>query len=96
MITQLDGFSLVNTEWDRPFMGTIIRIPLRNASQAAVSEISNKETTTDDVRDALNSFADDMGSNGLLFLKSVRRIVLSINDQLMTEVKITSKDSLAE
>ncbi|ERF72113.1 hypothetical protein EPUS_02904 [Endocarpon pusillum Z07020] len=96
MITQLDGFSLVNTEWDRPFMGTIIRIPLRTASQAAVSEISNKETTTDDVRDALDSFADDMGSNGLLFLKSVRRIVLSINDQLMTEVKITSKDSLAE
>ena len=96
MITQLSGFSLVNTEWDRPFIGTIIRIPLRNASQAAVSEISNKETTTGDVRDALNSFADDMGSNGLIFLKSVRRIVLSINDQLMTEVKITNRDSLAE
>lgn len=95
MISQLGGFSLLNTEWKRPFEGTIIRIPLRNASQASVSEISNKETTTGDVRDALNSFADDMGSNGLLFLRSVRRIALSINDQLVTEIKITSKDSLA-
>jgi hypothetical protein len=42
---------------------------------------SIKEASTHDVRYAMDSFANDMGSNGLLSLKSVQRIVLSIDDQ---------------
>jgi hypothetical protein len=43
--------------------------------------LSIKEASTHDVRYAMDSFANDMGSNGLLFLKSAQRIVLSIDDQ---------------
>ena len=91
MVNQLDCFSLLNTKWEDPFHGTIIRIPLRNASQAGRSEISKVETTKNDVRDALHSFANDMGSSGLLFLKSVRRIVLSVDLERLSEVKVTNE-----
>ncbi len=94
MINQLDCFSLVNTEWEHPFGGTIIRIPLRNASQAQRSEISKLETTEKDVQDSMESFANEMGSNGLLFLKSVRRIVLSINDKQLNEVEVINGHDL--
>jgi hypothetical protein len=96
MTNQLDCFSLLNTEWGRPFKGTIIRIPLRNASQAARSEISKTMTTTHDVQNALESFANDMGSNGLLFLKSVQRIVLSVDNEQLSEVEVTNTGDLAE
>jgi hypothetical protein len=96
MKNQLDGFSLMNTECARSFEGTIIRIPLRNRSQAARSEISKTTTTTTDVKNALESFANDMGSNGLLFLKSVKRIVLSIDNEQLSEVEVTNTDNLAE
>jgi len=96
MKNQLDGFSLLNTEWARSFEGTLIRVPLRNRSQAARSEISKTTTTTQDVKNALESFANDMGSNGLLFLKSVKRIVLSINNEQLSEVEVINIDDLAE
>jgi hypothetical protein len=96
MKNQLDSFSLLNTEWTRPFKGTIIRIPLRSRSQAAQSEISKTTTTTIDVKNALESFANDMGSNGLLFLKSVKRIVLSINNEQLSEVEVINTDDLAQ
>lgn len=94
MINQLRCFSLFNTEWGIRFNGTIIRIPLRNASQAQRSEISKTETLIHDVQESMDSFASDMGSSGLLFLKSVQRIVLSINDELLNEVEVTNKDDL--
>ena len=90
MTNQLRCFSLINTEWQRPFYGTIIRIPLRNASQAKKSEISTKETTTDDIEHSLNSFAEEMGSDGLLFLNSVQRIVMSIDDKQVNEIEVTN------
>lgn len=94
MINQLDCFSLLNTEWEQPLHGTIIRIPLRNASQAERSEISKKETTEEDVQNAIESFGEEMGSNGLLFLKSIRRIVLCIDNEQLSEVEVTSKYDL--
>jgi len=94
MTNQLRCFSLINTEWQQPFQGTIIRIPLRNALQAKRSEISTKETTTDDIAHSLNSFAEEMGSDGLLFLNSVQRIVLSVDDKQLNEIEITNGDDL--
>ena len=96
MINQLRCFSLLGTEWEHPFDGTIIRIPLRSASQARRSEISKVETITNDVEDSMNSFADEMGSSGLLFLKSVQRIVLSINDKQLNEVEVINRNELTE
>jgi sacsin len=95
MVNQLACFSLLNKKWKDPFEGTIIRIPLRNAAQAVRSEISKTETTKMDVQDAIDSFAKDMGSNGLLFLKSVRHIVLSVNGEQVNEVEITNRHDLA-
>ena len=94
MMNQLHCFSLFNTNWELPFCGTIIRIPLRNASQALRSEISQVKTISDDVRDSMNSFADEMGSSGLLFLKSVQHIVLSINDEQLNEVEVINRHDL--
>jgi sacsin len=94
MINQLRWFSLLNTEWEHPFDGTIIRIPLRSATQARWSEISKTETMTNDVQDSMDSFAHEMGSSGLLFLKSVQRIVLSINDEQLNEVEVINRHDL--
>lgn len=96
MINQLACFSLLNTDWSRPFPGTIVRIPLRNAVQAGRSEISKTETAEKDVRDAISSFANDMGSNGLLFLKSVKRIVLLVNNEQLDEVEVINRQDLIE
>lgn len=94
MINQLRCFSFFGTEWEHPFGGTIIRIPLRSASQARRSEISKIETTTNDVQNSMDSFAHDMGSSGLLFLKSVQRIVLSVNDEQLNEVEVINRHDL--
>jgi sacsin len=94
MANQLGSFSLINTEWECPFNGTIIRIPLRTTSQAEQSEISKKEASIHDVQCAMESFASDMGSSGLIFLKSVKRIVLSIDDQRLDEVEIVNRHDL--
>jgi sacsin len=94
MMNQLHCFSLINTEWQRPFRGTIIRIPLRNALQAEKSGISTRETTTDDIERSLNSFAEEMGSDGLLFLNSVQRIVLSIDDKQLNDIEVTNGHDL--
>lgn len=94
MANQLHCFSLINTEWQHPFRGTIIRIPLRNASQAKRSEISKKETTTGDIERSLNTFAEEMGSDGLLFLNSVQRIVLSVDDKQLNEIEVTNEHDL--
>ena len=94
MINQLGCFSLLCTDWEHPFDGTIIRIPLRNASQASRSEISKVETITNDIQDSMNSFANDLGSSGLLFLKSVQRIVLSINHEQLNEVEVINRHDL--
>ena len=91
---QLRCFSLINSGWECPFDGTVIRIPLRNTSQAERSEISTRETSTYDVQSAMDSFANEMGSNGLLFLKSVQRIVLSIDSQQLDEVEIVNRQNL--
>jgi len=94
MMNQLHCFSLINTEWQHPFRGTIIRIPLRNALQAEKSEISTRETTTDDIERSLNTFAEEMGSDGLLFLNSVQRIVLSIDDKQLNDIEVTNGHDL--
>jgi sacsin len=94
MINQLGCFSLLNTKWEHPFQGTIIRMPLRNASQAKRSEISKTETLTNDIQHSMEGFASDMGSSGLLFLKSVQHIVFSINDELLSEVEVINRQDL--
>lgn len=94
MANQLACFSRLNTEWEHPFPGTVIRIPLRNATQAERSEIKKEEATPSDVKDSIDSFAKDMGSSGLLFLKSVRRIVLFIDDERVNEVEVINKHDL--
>lgn len=94
MANQLRCFSLINLGWERPFKGTIIRIHLRNTSQAKRSEIFSKKASIHDVRYSMDSFAGEMGSNGLLFLKSVHRIVLSVDHQRLDEVEILDEHDL--
>lgn len=96
MINQLRCFSLLKNDWSHPFDGTIIRIPLRTPSQAEGSKISNKPTATDEILSAMDSFAAEMGSEGLLFLKSVQRIVLEADHERRDEVNIVNGKDLIE
>lgn len=96
MANQLHCFSLISSEWEVPFDGRIIRIPLTSASQAKESEISPKEATIHDIRASMDNFAVEMGSNGLLFLKSVHCIVSSVDGQRINEVEILNRHDLVK
>lgn len=94
MANHLRTFALLNSEWDRPFIGTIIRIPLRSKCQAKLSEISLKETSIPDIRFSMDRFATEMGFNGLLFLKSVHQIELCVDNQQLNKIEILNKQGL--
>jgi sacsin len=96
MINQLKCFSLLNDDWNHPFVGSIIRIPLRTPSQAERSEISNKATATDDVLSAMDRFATEMGSEGLLFLKSIQKIILEVDHEQRDEINIVHRNESIE
>lgn len=90
MTNQLRCFSLVNDDWNHPFDGTIIRMPLRTPSQAERSEISNKPTVTNEILSAMDRFAAEMGSEVLFFLQSVQSIVLEDDHERRGEVNIVN------
>jgi sacsin len=96
MINQLRCFSLLNKNWEHHFDGTIIRLPLRTASQAVRSEISSESTSVDDILCSMRVFADEIGSEGLLFLKSVQQVVLEVDDKCLYDVAITNGLDLKE
>jgi hypothetical protein len=96
MINQLRCFSLLNEDWDKAFKGTIIRMPLRTTSHAGRSEISTESTSPEDILRSMHSFADEIGSEGLLFLKSVQQIVLEVNRECLNKIEITNGNDLKE
>jgi len=56
MKNQMSAFSAVMKEPDKPFDGTIIRIPLRTASQAEGSGICKRPATASDVEEVMRKF----------------------------------------
>ena len=96
MVNQLEAFSLINQEWGCPFPGTIIRIPLRTTSQAPLSDIVSNPTSIEDVKSAMDSFVAEMGESALLFLKSVRRMILHVDNQQLHEVRVLNDQEIVQ
>ncbi len=91
MRNQLSSYSSFPFEFDAPLDGTIVRIPLRTAVQARKSAIRDQETTISDVRDSMEGFATEVQQGGLLFLKSVTKVSLFVNDDRLGSTEVTNK-----
>ncbi|XP_067666364.1 sacsin-like isoform X2 [Haliotis asinina] len=73
--------------------GTLFRFPLRTEAMAEDSVISNKEITTDMIKDLLEEFKKDM-FDSVLFLHNVKKIEIasiSADGELLTEYSLESK-----
>lgn len=98
MINQLKGFSAIDEfeSFDKPLHGTIIRLPLRTDAQAKVSKISTRETDISDIEKSLTAFAQEIGIQGLLFLKSVQRIVINIDATRLHDIAVVNASEAAQ
>lgn len=72
---------------------TIIRIPLRTENQAKVSKIVGRVTTTHDIKKAFEEFGDEMKEGGLLFLKSICKIIIRIDSNVVARIEIVDNGS---
>ncbi|RUS22084.1 hypothetical protein BC937DRAFT_90449 [Endogone sp. FLAS-F59071] len=67
-------FNLFGFETNKPFEGTLFRLPLRNKLQAKRSDLSSKLYSVQDVQELLRKFKDEAFQGALLFLKHVENI----------------------
>ncbi|KAH7330503.1 hypothetical protein BKA65DRAFT_404568 [Rhexocercosporidium sp. MPI-PUGE-AT-0058] len=74
---QMVTYQFVMDHVDQPLNGTVIRIPLRNATQTLKSDISSLSTTTAEIEEVLSRFSAEFGSNGLLFMRNVTKLVIT-------------------
>lgn len=96
MINQLSAYSSFLLEFDRPLDGTIVRIPLRTVAQAGKSAIRDQRTTISDVRSSMEGFATEVHQGGLLFLKNVTKVSLSVDDEHLASTEVTNKSEVFE
>lgn len=89
----LKTFGAFDVDTSRGIEQTIIRVPLRTAAQAARSKIVNREIAVDEIRVALEQFAEEMKEGGLLFLKHIRSIILRIDNETISTIKIMQEGS---
>lgn len=83
MINQLVPFRPIVENISQPFDGTVIRIPLRTASQALTTKILDLErnpTKVADLKSVFEKFATEMAES-LLFLRHITSITLKIGDE---------------
>lgn len=80
MEDQMAAFSAITKEFDQPFDGTIIRIPLRTPEQAKTSQICGRGASFSEVAEVMQTFANDFGHTGLLFMKNISRISIVVGD----------------
>ena len=94
MKNQMSAFSAIMKEPDKPFNGTIIRIPLRTESQAKKSEICNRPTKASDIEEVAKKFSSEFGSSGLLFMKNVESIKIEIGDAVPFHMEISNVEDV--
>ncbi|KAK7038120.1 hypothetical protein R3P38DRAFT_3311332 [Favolaschia claudopus] len=76
---QLGAFkNTLNCDADGSFPGTVVRLPLRTASQAAISTIKSTVVNPLDVRQLFEDFVEKELSVVMLFLKHIRYICLKV------------------
>lgn len=70
---------------------TIIRIPLRTQAQAKTSEIVQREISVEDIKSALEQFANEIYEGGLLFLKHISKVTIRIDNDVVLTAQILGK-----
>lgn len=96
MKNQLTAYSSFLHRFDCPFEGTIIRIPLRTPLQAQESAIRDQETTILDVQSSMEGFGTEIRQGGLLFLRNVTKVVLSVDDKCFASTEVMNKSEVVE
>jgi sacsin len=94
MRDQMAAFSAITEEFDRAFEGTIIRIPLRTSEQAQKSQICSREAPYSEIAQVLQTFADEFGHTGLLFMKNVSQISIVVGDQPPMNISISNNEEV--
>jgi sacsin len=93
MKNQMAAYQTLMKHYDRPFGGTIIRVPLRTQAQAEKSEIVKRATTTPELVDVIKTFASDFGHNGLLFMRNIEKLELRAPG-VAVEIEMLDRDKL--
>ena len=75
------------------FNETIIRIPLRTEAQKETSKIAKHAISIGDIRVALEKFVQEIRAGGLLFLKHVRKVIVRVDDSVISTAQIIEDDS---
>lgn len=75
------------------FSETIIRIPLRTEAQKETSKIAKHAISIDDIKVALENFGQEIRAGGLLFLKHVRKVILRVDDTVISTAQIVEDES---
>ena len=88
ILSHLQTFSQFKIASDQEYPETVIRIPLRTANQAEYSKIANQQVSALEIRAHLNHFKEDIEQGGLLFLKSIQRLVIRENNDILFTVCI--------
>ncbi|MCJ1433205.1 hypothetical protein MMC27_002564 [Xylographa pallens] len=96
MENQLSAYSSFLSEFDRPLDGTIIRIPLRTAVQSRESAIRDQGTTVLDVQSSMEGFGTEVHQGGLLFLKSVTKVSLYMDENHLASTEVMNKSEVVE
>lgn len=73
---QFAPYAVPDLNWNRPYPGTLFRLPLRTQAQADASSLSKRALDINQVNDVLQSLALEAASM-LLFLRNVERIEIS-------------------
>jgi sacsin len=92
MRDQMAAFSAITEEFDRPFQGTIIRVPLRTPAQAETSQICRRAASFSEVAEVMQTFADDFGHAGLLFMKNISQISIVVGDKAPINICICNDE----
>jgi hypothetical protein len=88
------AFSAITEVFDQPFDGTIIRVPLRTPKQAKTSQICSREASVSEVAKVLQTFVDDFGHTGLLFMKNITRIGIVVGDNAPINIRICNDEQV--
>lgn len=85
--------SFNDLDFSKGFDQTIIRIPLRTKDQAKMSKIVGRATTVNDIKKAFEEFGDEMKEGGLLFLKSICKMIIRIDTNVVATIEIVDNGS---
>ena len=94
ILSHLRTFSQLKATSAQEYPETFIRIPLRTANQAEHSKIADQHVSALEIRTHLNRFIEDIKQGGLLFLKSIQKLIVREDDDVLFTVCIDNTNNI--